>query len=120
MRELLRRAWFFIRRRRLEAELAEELEFHRRMKQRELEARGLDSEEAAFAARRALGNDLAARERARDVWIPPSLQDVAQDVRFAARLLARDRRLTLAAVVALALGIGASTIVYTIVNAMTL
>jgi predicted permease len=120
MRELLRRAWVLIHRRRFEADLSEEIEFHRHMTQHRLEEAGVEADEAAFAARRALGNTLAAREHARDVWIPPWLQNVTQDLRFAARIAARDRRLTLAAVVALALGIGANTIVFTIVNAMTL
>ncbi|MGH9314373.1 MAG: permease prefix domain 1-containing protein, partial [Vicinamibacterales bacterium] len=66
MRELLRRAWFAIRQRRFEADLAEELDHHRQLKQQDLERRGLDPAEAAVEARRALGNVLVARERARD------------------------------------------------------
>jgi len=53
---------------------------------------------------------------ARDVWVWPWLQDLAQDVRFAARLLRKDRRLTVAAVVALSLGIGANTTIFTFTN----
>src|SRR5262249_16491683 len=52
------------------------------------------------------------------IW--PWLQDIAQDVRFAARMLARDRRFTAAAAVALALGIGVNTSAFTIVNAALL
>lgn len=80
MRELLRRTRYWLRRGRLDAELAEELEHHRRLKARELERRGLSPSEAAVEARRALGNKLVARARARDVWIWPWLQDVSQDI----------------------------------------
>jgi len=79
MRELLRRTRYWLRRGRLDAELAEELEHHRRLKARELERRGLSPSEAAVEARRALGNKLVARARARDVWIWPWLQDVSQE-----------------------------------------
>ena len=94
MRELLRRLWYVMRQRRLEADLAEELEFHRAMNQRELESRSGDSTEAAHAARRAFGSAALARDRARDVWIATWLQDILQDLRFARRLLGKDRGFT--------------------------
>jgi putative ABC transport system permease protein len=119
MREFLRRAWYVVRRRRLEADLSEEIEHHRELKEEELERRGLTPAEAALQSRRALGNVLLARERARDVWIPPWLQDVGQDLRFAARLLLKDRAFTLVAVTTLALGIGINGTVFTVVNALS-
>ena len=115
-RRLLRRLRYFSRQRQLEAELAEELEFHRAMTQGDLEGAGVAPDEAVFAAHRALGNDALERNRARDVWIPPSLQDLSQDVRFAIRLLIKDRRFALAAIVALGLAIGANTTAFTFVN----
>jgi predicted permease len=117
MREWLRRAWFFFRRRQLESELIEEIEFHRAMKARELELDGLARDDARLAAQRALGNDLLARDRARDVWVPPWIQDLAQDLRFAGRLLLKERAFTLVAVIALGLGIGVNNTLFTIVNA---
>jgi predicted permease len=120
MRQLARRVWYWIRRRRLEADLAEEIAFHREMAEQELRARGVEPGDAARAARRALGNARLAQDQARDVWIWPWLQSVGQDVRFASRLFAREPLLSLAAAGALALGIGASGTVYTIVNAMVL
>jgi len=116
MRELLRRAWYVIRRRRFEAELEEELAIHREMKERDLAEAGLDSGEAVRASQRAFGSAALAHDRAREVWVWPWLQDIAQDLRFAARLLGRDRRFTLAAVVALSLGIGANTTIFTFIN----
>src|SRR2546422_3537355 len=99
MRHLLRRVWHLIRQRQFEDDLAEEMEFHRSM-----------------TTGGAFGSTALAQNRSRDVWIWPWLQDIAQDVRFAARLLAKDRRFTLAAVAALALGIGANTTVFTFIN----
>jgi putative ABC transport system permease protein len=118
MPKLLRRVRRWLQWGRLEAELSEEIEHHRELKQRELERRGLSPVDAAVEARRALGNMLTARERSRDVWIWPSLGDVGQDVRFAGRLLVRDRWFTLATATILALGIGANATVFTIISAM--
>src|SRR6266498_3252655 len=117
MRALIRRAWYAVRQRQVETDLSEEIEFHRAMKQRELESSGLESPVAILAARRALGSAALAQNRSRDVWIWPAVQDIAQDVRFAARLLGKDRRFTLAAVIALALGIGANNTVFTFIYA---
>jgi predicted permease len=116
MRELLRRLVHLFHHDRFDAELAEEIEFHREMKKRELEACGLAPTDAGLAAQRAFGSGALAKNQARDVWVWPSLQDLMQDVRFAARLLLKDRRFTLAAVGALALGLGATTTAFTFVN----
>ena len=113
---LLRRLWFALRHRQLDDDLREELRFHREMKQRALERAGASPAQAAADTQRALGNDLAARARARDVWVWPWLQDALQDVQFGARLLIKDRRLTLAAIGALALGLGAATTAFTFVR----
>jgi predicted permease len=61
-----------------------------------------------------------ARNESRDVWVWPALQDVAQDVRFAARLLARERRFALVAVLVLGVGIGVNNMLFTILNAHTI
>lgn len=111
---LLRRLSFVLSRR---DEVAEEMELHRQMKADALRARGVSEVEIASATQRAMGNDLLAREQARDVWIPLWLQDITQDVKFGARMLIKDRRFTVAAVLALGLGIGVNNSVFTIVNA---
>jgi putative ABC transport system permease protein len=117
MRQFLRRLWYLFHHRQMEADLNEELDFHRAMTQRELEERGAGPADASLAARRLLGGAALARDQMRDVWIWSWLQDAVQDLRFAARLLAKDRRFTLAAVVALALGIAANNTVFTFINA---
>src|SRR5688572_560356 len=98
MPKLLRRIWYIATGRRQEVDPADEMAFHREMKVQELREAGISEAEIAAATQRALGNDLAERQRSRDVWVWPWLQDVSQDVRFGARMLARDRRFTLAAV----------------------
>jgi putative ABC transport system permease protein len=114
MMKLWRRLAFWLKR---NDDLAEELDFHRRMKADELRDRGLPEHEIRAATQRALGNDLVARERARDIWLAPWFQDVTQDVRLALRMLARDRRFALSAIVTLALGMAVSNTAFHFVNA---
>ena len=113
----LRRLQYAVRLRRHSDELTEELQFHRDLKRLELEARGVAPSDAHDASRRALGNDALVMNQVRDVWIWPWFQDVAQDLRFAVRILAKDRRFTMAAVVALGLGIGVNNSVFAIIDA---
>jgi predicted permease len=117
MRELLRRAWYLVRRRRLDADLAEEMAFHRAMKERELVERGADPREAVRGARRAFGSLALAHNQARDVWMWVWLQDIAQDLRVGCRLLLKDRAFTVVAVLALGLGVGVNTTQFAIVYA---
>lgn len=114
---LLRRLWYLVTSRQQADDLADEIEFHRQMKADALRRDGMAEADVASSTRRALGNELLARERARDVWIPVWLQDISQDLRFGARMLRKDRRFTIAAVVALGLGIGVNNSVFTIMNA---
>lgn len=113
---ILRRIWFIAMGRRQELDLADEIAFHREMKAQELRAQGVSEADIAAATQRAMGNELTERQRSRDVWVWPWLQDTSQDVRFGARMLAKDRRFTAASVLALGLGIGLNNSVFTIVN----
>ena len=119
MTRLLRRLRYLLQRDRYERELDDELQFHLEMKRQELESQGRDRAAAAAAARRSLGNLPLTRDRVRDVWIAPWLESVVQDVRSAGRLLTRNGSFTIAAVAALACGIGVSTTGFTVVNAVT-
>lgn len=120
MRRLLRRLIYFLRQRRFDAEFSEELEFHRNMKTRELEERGADPKAADFAARRALGSVPLAQDQARDVWVPRWLQGMELDCRLAIRSLAATPRVTVVAILSLALGIGANTAIFSLVNSLLL
>src|SRR5437867_1102462 len=118
MRQLLQRVWHLLRQRRVETELADEMEFHREMKQQELEQRGVDPIEAGFAARRSLGNATLAKEDARAVWIWPWLDGLRQDATYAFRQMRREPGVTLVILIVLALGIGATTTMFSAVESV--
>src|SRR5579872_2561269 len=120
MATLLRRLIYLLRNRRLDADLSEELDFHREMKERELQEHGVDPVEARFAARRALGNTPLVRDQVRDVWVPRWWQGLGQDCRLAVRSLAATPRVSAIAIVSLALGIGANTAIFSIVDSLLL
>jgi len=120
MRKLLLRLTHLLRRRQFDADLSEELEFHRALKQQELEDRGQSRVEASFAARRALGSPALALDEARDVWLWPWLADGVRDIRYGARMLARHPGFALVTILTLALGIGANTAIFSLINALML
>ena len=106
--------------RRREQELAEELRAHLTMDAAEKEASGMSAEEAARAARRELGNLTRATEETRATWAGAAWLEFWRDLRFGARLLGRDRSFALVATLVLALGIGASSAVFTLVDGLLL
>ena len=120
MRQFLRRVDALIRQDRLDRDLAEEIEFHRVMKQRELQHSGLDEEEAALAAQRALGNVTRAREDARAVWLWPWLEGLWQDASYLVRNLRRQPGFAAVVVITLGLGIGANTAIFSVIDTLLL
>lgn len=94
---------------------AEEIEFHRNMKQRELEKAGLPAVETSSASRRALGNVVLAREDSRAVWIWPWLESMLKDVRYALRTMRKMPGFTSIAVLALTIGIGSATTIFSVI-----
>ena len=109
----------FSRRRRYD-ELSESIREHLDEKIADLMDRGMSREEAERAARRSFGNVTRIEERSREVWQWTGLESVWADVRYALRRLWKSPGFTAMAVSVLALGIGATTTIFPIVDGILL
>jgi predicted permease len=116
----LRRLRGRIKYRHFEADLREELDVHREMKEGDLAGCASSPADARRRASRAMGNVTLAREDARGVWIAPWLESVWQDVRYSIRSLRKSPGFTIAAVLTLGIGIGFNASVFSMFNTLAL
>lgn len=117
---LFRKVQWWRQRQRRERELREELDFHLAEEAEEREAAGVTADEAAWVARRELGNTVLLREDVRELWTWRPLEQLAQDVRYGLRGMMKSRLFTGLAALSLALGIGANTAMYSFMDAILL
>ena len=111
----MRRLLNTLRRRTLDREIEDELQFHVESRATDLQRAGMSADDARREARRLLGNDASLRDRTReaDVWV--RLETALQDMRYAARTLWRAPLFTIAATLTLAIGIGVNTAMFAVV-----
>ncbi len=110
--------WF--ERKRLDRELAAEMKEHLAERVEELMEAGESEQDAIASARRQFGNVTQQQEESREVWGWNGLEQIAQDARFAGRMLRKSPLLTVAAILTLTLGIGANTAIFTLIDKLLL
>lgn len=108
--------WWQLRKR--NADLERELQADLDLEEEEQRDRGLPSDEARYAARRAFGNSALIREHTHEAWGIAPFERLWQDLRFAFRQCARNKRFTAVCILTLALGIGAQTTIYSVIHAV--
>ena len=105
------------RRRQLDRDLEDELQFHLAMREQKSQSEGADGTEAAYAARRRFGNVTSVQETCRELWTMGWIESLWLDVRHGCRQLHLNRGFAIVAGATLALGIAATTTMYSVCDA---
>jgi predicted permease len=113
-----KRAGSLFAKRRRDRDMRDELEFHLAMRQADHERAGASATEARLAASRQFGNVTSLEEQTKDMWSFLSIERLIQDVRYSIRSLVRAPTFSVVAILVLAIGIGANTAVFSLVDAM--
>lgn len=108
------------RRKRMLDQLDEDIREHLERETQENIDRGMSPEEARYAALRKFGNVARAKEQTHEVWSILWLEQFLRDVRYGLRTLSRNPSLTIAAVLAIALGVGINVGIFSVLNGLAL
>src|SRR5260370_15807918 len=116
----IHRVQSLLRRSRVDADLQEELDLHIEQLTKQYRAEGMSKSEARTAARREFGPVALTQEQCRDTRRVNLLDDLAKDLVYTVRMLRKSPGLTWTAMLSLALGIVANTVVFSVLNALVL